>query len=126
MAAKYQTLALVRRPDLRTVQLVGGFQHLLVGQCADLLAVFDHEGHVVGPHLHDRLDAGHLPIVAEAEAGVEKAGIMDSEFTDQGIVGDHFGGMILVAHTIGDDVIIRQNTSSRPVELFGFAIADVR
>ncbi|MBY8978158.1 hypothetical protein KHP62_20275 [Rhodobacteraceae bacterium NNCM2] len=24
---------------------------------------------------------------------------------------DHFGGMILVAHTIGDDVIIRQNTT---------------
>lgn len=24
---------------------------------------------------------------------------------------DHFGGMILVAHTIGDDVIVRQNTT---------------
>jgi serine O-acetyltransferase len=24
---------------------------------------------------------------------------------------DHFGGMILVAHTIGDDVVVRQNTT---------------
>jgi len=31
---------------------------------------------------------------------------------------DHFGGMILVAQTIGDDVIIRQNTT--------FGIADLR
>ena len=75
------------------VEPVRGGGEALVAQPAHGLAMLQHEGHVAGAHLQH----GAAPLPAGrvvAEAGIEEAGVVDAEFADLGIVGDHLGGMV--------------------------------
>ena len=92
MLAELQALALVVAAAF-AVEAVGAFGQGFVDQAGDDLAVFQHEGCVVGANLEHAFRARAVRLVS-AEAGVEEAGIVDAELADRGVDGGHFGGLV--------------------------------
>ena len=95
-----ESLRLVVRTDVHAIQRFGFAEQTLINQTADVLAVFDHEGHIVRTHFEHGARA--LEIVrALTEAGIKETGVVDTEFTDRRIVGHHRRGEVVGdAHTL--------------------------
>ena len=93
MLRQRQALALVGGADRAAVELVGPGDQPLVQHAADHLAVLDQERHLVRAHLQDGAAAAALGL-GRAEAGIEEPGVMHPELADEGVVGDHLGGMV--------------------------------
>ena len=83
----------IRFLEQAAVQAVGRLGQSLIEQPADDLAILEHERHVVRADLEHRPRA-RAAGVGVAKSGIEKSGVMDAEFTDQGVVGTHLGGVM--------------------------------
>ncbi len=93
MFRQFEALRLVVRTDAGAVKLVRSRQHLLVGQTADNLAVFEDERHFARAHFQHRARA-QAARAGIAEAGVEEAGVVDAEFAHQRVERHHLGGVV--------------------------------
>src|SRR6266540_50953 len=86
-------LTLVRGADVLAVEHDGWFDHLLEGQLAHLLAVLDHERHVVRSYLERRPRAQETPLGVEPEPGIEEARVVGAELATRRVVRGHLGGV---------------------------------
>src|SRR3982074_2472167 len=93
MLAQLQALRLIVRADALAVHGVGPRQHFLEAQPADDLAVLEDERHFARAYFE--YSTGTLPAGAGiTEPGIEEAGVMHTEFADEGVERHHFGGVI--------------------------------
>src|SRR5438309_5218612 len=84
MLAQLQSLRLIVEADALAVERIWARQHFLVDQATDDLAVLQDERHFARAHFQHR--ARTLPAGAGiAEAGIEEAGIMHTEFPNEGV-----------------------------------------
>src|SRR5271166_3792902 len=93
MLRQRQALALVGGADRGAVELVGSGDQPLVDETADDLTVLDQERHLVRAYFEDGAAAGAAGL-GGAETRIEEAGVMHSELADEGVVGQHLGGMV--------------------------------
>src|SRR5581483_12132880 len=87
-----QTLRLIVRADALTIQHLRPFDHALIDEAPDDLAVLEDEGDLVAADFKHRSAAGSAGR-GMAEAGIEKAGVVDAELADQRVERHHLGGI---------------------------------
>ena len=93
MFAELEALPLVGGTDSLTINTVRRLGKSLINETSENLAVLDHERDIVGPNLKDGSAATSARRVV-SEPGIEETGVVDSKFTNQRVVGDHFGRMV--------------------------------
>ena len=77
MFAQGQTLALVRGPESRAIELTGARDHPVVYNLKKCLSIVDEEGYVVGADLQDHLSAVQFT-VAVSKSRIKKPGVVGS------------------------------------------------
>jgi hypothetical protein len=75
MFAQGQTLALIRGPECRAIELTGARDHPVVYNLKEGLSIMDQEGHVVGADFQDHLSAMQLT-TAVPKSRIEKPGVV--------------------------------------------------
>src|SRR5271169_6242139 len=93
MFRQFQPLSLIVRHRRRAIERVGAIGKFFKDETTDRLTVFEEERHIAAANLEDRSGAWP-PVGAMAEAGVEKAGVMDAKLADRRINRRHLGGEV--------------------------------